>query len=42
VFPLRQLLTHNVGDADKLKERLKRCEERLKQSSDASFFRDLG
>jgi hypothetical protein len=30
-FHLRQLLTHKAGDADKLKERLKRCEEKLKQ-----------
>jgi hypothetical protein len=30
-FHLRQLLAHNPADADKLKERLKRCEEKLKQ-----------
>jgi hypothetical protein len=30
-FHLRQLLAHKAGDADKLKERLKRCEEKLKE-----------
>jgi hypothetical protein len=30
-FHLRQLLAHKAGDADKLKERLKRCEDNLKE-----------
>jgi hypothetical protein len=31
-FNLRQLLAHNAGDAVKLKERLKRCEEKPRQA----------
>jgi hypothetical protein len=30
-FHLRQLLAHNAGDADKLRERLKCYEQKLKQ-----------
>jgi hypothetical protein len=33
-FHLRQLLAHKPADADKLKERLKRCEEKLKTPGD--------
>jgi hypothetical protein len=29
-FHLHRLLAHNAADADKLKARLKRCEEKLK------------
>ena len=29
-FHLRQLLAHKAGDSEKLKARLKRCEEKLK------------
>jgi hypothetical protein len=30
VLHLRQLLAHKASDADKLKQRLKRCEDKLK------------